>query len=217
MSNKNDFVGAFDHMPKNSRLLYLHAYQSLVWNKAVSARLKLHGNKVLVGDLVLLPDKSGKFSANLLDRIVPTDDDEAEVAEEKTEEKPEENGPKKSKKHEVFDDRIVTVTEENISDYSIFDVIMPVPGWRVKCPTNESLKIIYEEILAGDGLDQGFRSLKHKTDFYSLPGAYRKIVVKPWDFSWKFVSYSDPNEDLILSDLDLLRKKELPSSENPVI
>ena len=205
-------------MPKNSRLLYLHAYQSLVWNKAVSARLKLHGNKVLVGDLVLLPDKSGKFSAELLDRLVPAEDDDAKIddEEEVAEEKSDENETKKSKKHELYDDRIVAVTEDNLSDYSIFDVIMPVPGWRVKHPTNESLKTIYDEILAGDGLDCGFQSFKHKTEFYSLPGAYRKIVVKPWDFSWRFATYSDPNEDLILSDLDVLRKKELPCSENQV-
>ena len=82
--NKNDLVGAFDHMPKNSRLLYLHAYQSLVWNKAVSERLRTFGERVLIGDLVLLPDKSGKPVQSAPDdfqQIEPVEDREEEGKE----------------------------------------------------------------------------------------------------------------------------------------
>ncbi len=41
-------------IPKNLRMMYVHAYQSYVWNKAVSARIELFGCKEVVeGDLVL--------------------------------------------------------------------------------------------------------------------------------------------------------------------
>ena len=41
-------------IPKNLRMMYVHAYQSYVWNKAVSARIELCGCKEVVeGDLVL--------------------------------------------------------------------------------------------------------------------------------------------------------------------
>jgi hypothetical protein len=33
-----------------------------------------------------------------------------------------------AKKYELFDERIVTVTDENLTQYTINDVIMPIPG-----------------------------------------------------------------------------------------
>jgi hypothetical protein len=39
------------------------------------------------------------------------------------------------------------------------------------------------------------------------------MVVKPWNFSWRFAEYTDPNQDLILSDLDILRKRKFPDPE----
>jgi len=33
-----------------------------------------------------------------------------------------------AKKYELFDERIVTVTDENLTKYTINDVIMPIPG-----------------------------------------------------------------------------------------
>ncbi|VDI03974.1 Hypothetical predicted protein, partial [Mytilus galloprovincialis] len=47
----------------------------------------------------------------------------------------------------------------------------------------------------------------------SLPGAYRKIVIKPGDVGWKLYRYNDVNVELALSDLDKLQKKAEPSYE----
>merc|ERR1719431_355436 len=50
--HKNDQIGALDEIPRQQRLLYCHAYQSYLWNKVVSRRIKSHGATVLKGDLV---------------------------------------------------------------------------------------------------------------------------------------------------------------------
>ena len=49
-------VGALDEIPRQQRLLYCHAYQSFLWNKVVSRRIRAYGMKVLVGDLVKKKD-----------------------------------------------------------------------------------------------------------------------------------------------------------------
>lgn len=43
---------AFTAIPKTLRMMYLHAVQSLVWNRAVSHRINLSRTDALVGDLV---------------------------------------------------------------------------------------------------------------------------------------------------------------------
>ena len=40
--------------------MYVHAYQSLVWNKVVSERIKRFGDKVLIGDFVQQEDVESK-------------------------------------------------------------------------------------------------------------------------------------------------------------
>ena len=48
---------------------------------------------------------------------------------------------------------------------------------------------------------------------YSLPGAYRRMVIKPTDVKWKVYMYDDVTKELTLSDLDMIHKKEEPQSE----
>ena len=184
--HENDLVNALSHLQKNTKLLYVHAYQAWIWNNAVSQRIQKYGLKVLVGDLV----KS-------------TDDSENDLVQE--------DGDEERSRIES----VQAVTAETITKYSVTDVLMPIPGFKVSYPENEDLKKIYNDLLTADGLDQGFESLRHTVDMYSLPGAYRPIVVKPTDVSWKVVQHSDMNEDLLVSDIDIvLGKSPKEADEN---
>ena len=48
---------------------------------------------------------------------------------------------------------------------------------------------------------------------FSLTGAYRKVFVKPENFSWKFMKYQSPTADLILSDYSKIFKDPEPEDE----
>lgn len=45
-----------------------------------------------------------------------------------------------------------------------------------------------------------------------MGGAYRKVFVKPENFSWSFINYEDADESLILSDIEKFKKDPEPKS-----
>uniref|UniRef100_A0A1I8I1R8 TRUD domain-containing protein n=1 Tax=Macrostomum lignano TaxID=282301 RepID=A0A1I8I1R8_9PLAT len=51
-------LSALQALPRNMLQLFGHSYQSLLWNRLATARLKLYGPKPALGDLVQLPDGS---------------------------------------------------------------------------------------------------------------------------------------------------------------
>lgn len=60
-NNPKDYCNAFAAISRNTRYIYIHAYQSHIWNRAVSERLRRFGKKVLLGDLVLKDSKDEDF------------------------------------------------------------------------------------------------------------------------------------------------------------
>lgn len=58
--------------------MYLHSYQSLIWNKVVSRRVREFGLRVLPGDLVEV--EAAKEEDKLLDNNEGSEDDEMESA-----------------------------------------------------------------------------------------------------------------------------------------
>ncbi|XP_056429513.1 pseudouridylate synthase 7 homolog isoform X2 [Hyla sarda] len=154
-----NIVTAFGIIPRNNRLMYIHSYQSYVWNNMVSKRIEEYGLKVVPGDLVL----KGATA--------------------------------------------IVVDESNIHNYTIHDVVMPLPGFDVIYPKHK-LAEAYEEMLAVDKLD--IKNMRHRVKDYSLAGAYRKILIRPQDVSWEVVSYDDPKISLVQTDIEKLEGKPLP-------
>ena len=61
----NDYSKAIHTIPRNTRLLCQHAYQSYIFNHALTARVEKYGYEVIVGDLVILSNESKmEYKAN---------------------------------------------------------------------------------------------------------------------------------------------------------
>ena len=103
--------------------MYVHSWQSLVWNKIASWRIRELGRKIQIGDIVRKPrSKMSKESES--------DDCGGE------------DGPEKGCDGSASDSEVEFVTEDNVNFYSIDDVILPLPGWNVKLPKNKCESVI---------------------------------------------------------------------------
>ncbi|KAJ2498559.1 multisubstrate pseudouridine synthase 7 [Coemansia sp. RSA 1972] len=178
----NNCSAAFACIPRNLRLMYVHAYQSFVWNNAVSERIRVFGTQQAVpGDLVVV---SSEFSDNAHAKSTAPEDSERVAP--------------------------VLVTEENAHEFSIYDVVLPLPGWDVQYPEHQ-VKNVYQDIMAKDGLSPSGLA-KHPLKEYRLAGAYRHFVIKPRDFSYEWMRYNDDTLPLARSDSDAIEGKHDPES-----
>lgn len=169
-----NYYNAFMALPRNNRLLYLHSYQSLIWNKMVSRRLEELGIVPCLGDLVLCKEKN-------------------------------EDGHAIAK----------ALTEDELANgsHTIYDIVLPLPGYDILYPENK-IGHYYRDLLSSDEID--IDGMKNKIKDISLPGTYRKILVKPKDMSWKICMYGDYKISLIHTDLEVLKNKENSVETNPM-
>ncbi|KAL4986168.1 pseudouridine synthase [Aspergillus falconensis] len=211
--SKNDYLGALQTIPRNLRLMYVHAYQSLVWNLAVGERWRLYGDRVVEGDLVLIHehrDKDGSSSSSVTPApgvgasgetatvdadgeiiIVPQEHDSAFAVEDT-----------------FTRARALTAAEANSGLYSIFDIVLPLPGFDVLYPPNKMTEF-YKEFMGsprGGGLDPF--NMRRKWKDASLSGSYRKVLSRMGgDYSVDVRLYSRDDEQFVRTDLENLTSK----------
>ncbi|KAJ9513669.1 hypothetical protein QJQ45_015421, partial [Haematococcus lacustris] len=148
-------VEALCAIPRTLRLLYLHAWQSRVWNLAASYRIRVYGSQQAVaGDLVIPLPKEGppgpEVQALLRSAEVPAAADcdadaSAATASTKQTSPPQETEASgdgytghTSSARRARGIHVVTEEEARLGLYRIEDVVLPLPGTAVEYPTNNT-------------------------------------------------------------------------------
>ncbi|KAH9814612.1 pseudouridine synthase [Melampsora americana] len=180
-----DKVGALASIPKNLKMMYIHAYQSYIWNHVLSERVRLYGcDKPVVGDLIAVKDGGDEIVEATLDS-----DDETKTRENKV------------ASVKALND------EAECQSYTIQDVVLPLIGYRIEYPKG-TLGQMYIDMMKRDGLDP--ENLRRGQADYSMAGTYRKILHMPTDVRYALYEYEDPELPLSYADEDKLIGMKLP-------
>lgn len=214
----NDYQGALQTIPRNLRLMYVHAYQSLVWNTVAGERWSRWGSTVVEGDLVLDTDYAAKMSTSST-----TAPDTTETIQQEVDESGEpiisasasastSTGPHDAttKDNDTIyaTARPLTASEAASSTFDITHIVLPLPGYDVTYPSNE-LGEFYKSFMAseaGGGLDP--YDMRRSWKDMSLSGGYRKVVVRPGEgMKAEVRTYGREDEQMVETDLERLNKR----------
>ncbi|KAG0545958.1 hypothetical protein BDA96_02G406400 [Sorghum bicolor] len=184
-----NYLQALMAIPKTLRLMYVHSYQSYLWNHAASMRVEKYGSSL--------------GEATTTDTF---DDDDSHVNSSEMEMSCETLPEEKIQSVKIVDSEDLLKAV-----YSFEDVVLPLPGSETLFPGNEVARI-YHEIAKKDGISL-IESAHGIKDFSitSMKGGYRRILQRPIDFEWDLMTYTDDNTPLVPTDLDVL--SEIQSSE----
>ncbi|KXJ94451.1 putative pseudouridine synthase TruD/Pus7 [Microdochium bolleyi] len=193
-----DYIGAIQSINRGMRTMYVHAYQSLVWNFAASKRWELFGDRVVKGDLIIeQPDATAKPT-----QVEPDEVDEENIHLQAA-------NPASESAQDFERARPLTEEEASGGKYSIFDIVLPTPGFDIVYPANE-IGQFYVDFMAEEAngaLDPHNMRRRHRD--FSLPGSYRKVmgnfIREP---SISVQAYNDDLEQLVPTDLDLILQRQ---------
>lgn len=183
-----DYMGALLTITRGLRMMYIHAYQSFVWNHVASYRWAKYGTKVIPGDLIMLDTQPRAETGG------PDDD------------VPDPNG-----EWEDFYAQVQPLTAKDIASgkYTIFDIVLPQPGFDVMYPAND-VGTYYKTFMSSQkgGCLDPYNMQRPQREF-SMSGGYRHFIgtfiTKP---EYLVRTYSDDNEQMYPTDLDLILQKK---------
>lgn len=202
----SDFAGAFNTMGRNLRLMYVHAYQSALWNRSVSERLKRFGYRVVVGDLVRVRRAATEGGSN--SGTAPTAAPEATTATPTASDAADDEAAAAgaAEEDDVDDGKysIHRVTEEDVAHgtYTVYDVVLPLLGSESLLPGHEIAAFMLEQLEA-DGLRSDTFATCHPA--YRLKGNYRLMLQLPGALEYALVRYRHPDEEINATELQPYR------------
>jgi tRNA pseudouridine13 synthase len=186
---KSDWQGALMTIPRTLRLMYVHAYQSLVWN-------------VVAGYLVLVHEHRDKEASKPAAPKPRDVDDNGEIVINPS-------GSENANANALDFERARPLSAEEAASgqYTIWDVVLPQPGFDVEYPTNE-IGTFYKDFMAsekGGHLDP--HNMRRGWREVSLSGGYRKFLAKPLQpLSFEVHEYVKADKQFVVTDLQRIRE-----------
>ena len=108
----------------------------------------------------------------------------------------------------------LTASDIESGKYSIYDIVMPIPGATCEYPAHAVGREMYERMMESDGVTpqtlQARLSDKHDADTgnivkrYVLEGGYRKVLRRVEDIETAVVWYNREDQDLQPTDRDII-------------
>lgn len=207
-SRANDYQTALQGIPKNLRLMYVHAYQSLIWNLAASHRWQHCADKLLVGDLVLVNEHKDKSDAATESEQIDAD---GEVIV-----RPASNDSAALEEDRFIRARHLTAEDIASGQYSIYDIVLPTPGFDILYPDN-IMKDFYEKTMASElGGELNPHDMRRSWKDISLSGSYRKLLAKPMGeiYVWpRLYSDAEHEEQFVQTDVDRMFQHNNPQGK----
>ncbi|CAL9757451.1 unnamed protein product [Musa acuminata subsp. burmannicoides] len=195
-----NYLQALKAIPRTLRMMYVHSYQSFLWNHAASMRVQKYGiSQVVLGDLVLCKEISPAEMASsdnpdLEDDCNDGDNCLLDLSD----------GVHSEEKVQF----VKVVDSEDLLKglYTFEDVVLPLPGSKILYPAND-IAGVYHDLAKKDGisLTESVHGAK-EFSISNLKGAYRRVFQRPIDFVWELLDYTDDNIPLVETDLDIMQK-----------
>ncbi|KAG5405404.1 hypothetical protein IGI04_011523 [Brassica rapa subsp. trilocularis] len=170
-----NYLQALKGIPRTLRMMYVHSYQSYLWNNAASLRVQKYGtNQVVLGDLVSTKVDDAKRVVGSLNSEQKENSEEALDCDQLDDTAVVDLPGERS-------DLVKVVGNEDVEagTYSTSDIVLPLPGSRVIYPSNDVAEIFHD--LA-------------KKDGISLTESIHGVK--------ELLTYTDSNKPLAETDLD---------------
>ncbi|KAL6609680.1 hypothetical protein ACP70R_039649 [Stipagrostis hirtigluma subsp. patula] len=203
-----NYLQALKGIPRTLRMMYVHSYQSYLWNHAASMRVDKYGiSQVVEGDLVYNKECTPGEAASVDTSEADGADTGSSEIDLCSEAQPEEaiHSVKKVDSEDLLK-----------GTYTFDDVVLPLPGSQALFPGNE-IADIYHEMARKDGisLTENAHGVK-EFSITSMKGGYRRVFQRPIDFEWEHMTYMDDSSSLAETDLDILSRTK-PTEANELV
>ncbi|KAE8010054.1 hypothetical protein FH972_006452 [Carpinus fangiana] len=200
-----NYLQALKSIPRTLRMMYVHSYQSYLWNHAASMRVQKYGaDQVVLGDLVYCKGDDTEKVTGCANSECEDDNDNDACDSNNLDEIAGADLP------EERNNSVKVVTAEDIltGNYTIDDVVLPMPGSRVIYPAND-IANVYHDLAKKDviSLMESVHSVK-EFSITDMTGSYRRVFQRPIDFDWELLTYTDGNIPLVETDLDKFVKSK---------
>ncbi|XP_056166042.1 multisubstrate pseudouridine synthase 7 isoform X2 [Syzygium oleosum] len=199
-----NYLQALKAIPRTLRMMYVHSYQSYLWNHAASARAQKCGSdQVVVGDIV---HHEGHDDENVAEVVSECGNDDSSDAFDHVHLDETSEMDLRAEGHPL----VKALTSEDIASgrYSLDDIVLPLPGSRVIYPNND-VADIYHDLAKKDSisLTESVHNVK-EFSITSMTGGYRRVFQKPMDYEWEMLRYRDFSVPLAETDLDKITKSK---------